>query len=131
MKDYKSLSQNDRRNCTVSAVSKSMNVSMEDAYRAMADQGRIHNCGAHMIQVRNAVRQLGGTRTDRYKRKIHIECKYGTLTTRNVAEWFSTGRYIMCTNDHAFACINGTIDDWSADRKSRVTKVWEITGEVR
>lgn len=130
-KDYKSLSQNDYRNCTVDAVSKAMDVSLEEAYRVMADNGRRHNCGAQMSIVGDAVRQLGGRVIDKYKRKLHIECKHGTLTTRNVAEWFSTGRYIMCTNDHAFACINGTIEDWSAHRKSRVIKVWEITGEVR
>jgi len=129
MKDYNKLCTSDTNNCTVMAISKALNVPVEEAYKALEAVGRKHGQGCYMPQVRRAVEALGGTVTIRLYERVALEKRVGTMTQNNVGEWFSTGRYIMSTARHAFACVHGTIDDWAANSKAHIDCIYEIHGE--
>ena len=128
-KDYRKLCTSDSRNCTVVAISKALAVPMEVAYEAMENAGRKHGDGAYMHTVKQAVESLGGEVISQLSKRIQLETRLNTkFTVRSIGEWFSTGRYIMATSDHAFAVLHGTVDDFTSDSKYHVHEVFEIIG---
>ena len=130
--DYAVICKSDNNNCTVQAISKALNVSMEEAYMAMEEQGRKHGSGAHMYQVKWAVEALGGAIQEIKAHVFHLERKHRhTMTVNNICEYLWEGRYIMATATHAYAMLHGTVDDWCADSKSQVHTIYKIVGGVR
>lgn len=130
--DYALLCKSDNNNCTVQAISKALNVSMEEAYMAMEEQGRKHGSGAYMYQVKWAVEALGGSIEEIKHCVLNLEIKHRhTMTVNNICEYLWEGRYIMSTLTHAYAMLHGTVDDWCADSKSQIHTVYKIVGGVR
>ena len=130
--DYAVLCKSDNNNCTVQAISKALNVSMEEAYMAMEEQGRKHGSGAQMYQVKWAVEALGGSIEEIKHCVLNLEIKHRhTMTVNNICEYLWEGRYIMATMTHAYAMLHGTVDDWCADTKSQIYTVYKIVGGVR
>lgn len=130
--DYAVLCKSDTNNCTVVAVSKALNVSMEEAYEALDKCGRRHGSGAYMSTVRDAIRLLGGNVISQQHKIRELECKLNkTVTVRSVGEWLSTGRYIMATATHAFPLLHGTVEDWCHDSKAQIHTTLKIVKGVR
>ena len=110
----------ERNDCTVIATAMLFSLSYNDAHKLLYDLGRKAHKGFNVDYIVSYYKH-------RCSNPQYIRQPNGSLyTVRSIPETLPVGKFMLLTVDHALACINGAIYDWSANRKHRILKVIEI-----
>ena len=117
----KGLAERDRRDCGVISISVLANVPYQDAYAACELAGRIKNHGMRIHQILDALSMLN-------KKYIMVEdfpFYPKGCTPRQFVKYYPTGKYLCTTRNHALAVIGGVVEDYSANGKRKILKVYK------
>ena len=126
---------NETNDCTVVATAAACGISYEEAHAACAKFGRKARKGMKRSQYLEAIKSLGFEVETVSMRDIiskypgnHKNLK--SITTHHPARfnnvWRDGGRYLLNSNGHVSACINGELHDWAVGRMKRVVSVYRI-----
>lgn len=112
----------DKRDCTIRALSVSAGIPYKYAHKIGTEAGRKKGKGFHPEKLlKYAKREYDIT----YKKK-----RYKSVTIQRFIRENPTGRYYVATNVHAFAIINGTIYDTEINRPlQRLEEVYLISNK--
>lgn len=142
--EYKSLRDDsadhgEMRDCSVIAVAAACGVTYQAAHAALKAAGRKDNRGATVLAIEAAVESLGFFLKPILP--IDIIAQYEgchgrvlkSITTHHphrknaVGRWWKNGRsYILITESHAAAVVDGVVHDWTSDRAFKVRIVFEV-----
>lgn len=126
---------NETNDCTVVATAAVCGISYEEAHAACAKFGRKARKGMRRAQYLEAIKSLGFEVEAMSLRDIiakypgtHKNLK--SITTHHPARfnnvWRDGGRYLLNSNGHVSACINGELHDWAVGRMKRVISVYRV-----
>lgn len=115
----KSKQYGENNDCSVIALAMVYDLTYEESHTICHKLGRRARGSFATIK---AVRQLG-----RHSSIIAPKQPNGSrYTVKTIASTVPVGKYLVWTSGHILACINGTIYDWTEDRKHRVKRYVEI-----
>lgn len=99
--------ESDRRCCTINALSVSAGIPFETAQQIGAKAGRKRNRGFFGKKLLPVAKRYGVTyRKLRFKR----------MTLQRFIRTYPTGKYYVETTSHAFAVIDGVVNDWRENK---------------
>lgn len=132
--------------CTVTAVSIITGIEFGTVHKMFEQAGRAKGKGFSLYRTIMILYELGWRCTKetepRTKRKVKVSSIYdgkqvtitkeGKYTTKTIGSvyGYKTGRYMGLISNkyesHVFAMINGTVHDWSSNRKYRVHTMYRF-----
>jgi hypothetical protein len=120
---YKELSERateyrERADCAVRALAVAADVPYAEAHAALAEAGRKRGRGTYHNTLVSAISALGREAT-----RVRPE---RPLTMKSVAEYYATGRYIICVRGHFAGLAHGEVHDWTAGSRRRVKFLYRI-----
>ena len=92
--------------CTVRALSKVFNISWDDAYDMLAEAGKKMGLMPEHKSVFSAVLRMNGF----YRENLPTFCPE-CYSVRDFTEHNPRGRYVLCTDNHVVAVVNGSYFD--------------------
>ena len=92
--------------CTVRALSRILNISWDDAYEILAESGKKMGLMMSNKAVFSAVLRMNGF----YRENLPTFCPECYSVKEFVAD-HPRGRYVLCTENHVVAVVNGTYFD--------------------
>lgn len=127
---------NETNDCTVVATAAVCGISYEEAHAICAKFGRKTRKGMRRVQYLEAIRSLGFEVEAVPVFKIiakypgnHKNLK--SITTHHPARfnnvWRDGSNYLLNSNGHVSACINGELHDWAVGRMKRVIYVYRVS----
>lgn len=128
MKQYKTgkeiyrigqLYYGDTGHCSVVAVAVSCNVGYGRALKEMSKQGRMLRTGANVLQIHDAIRELG---FDVVRHKLDVNGTVSTITRKLP----KLGTFIAYVRGHILTVRDGEVIDWSEGRRHRIISVYEV-----
>lgn len=125
-KQYQEIYQNSQlmnetNDCAVIALSLTCGIDYQEAHKIFKECGRKDRQGAFYGQIRNAFIKAGFHMNRLY------DVKAKTVTSLKKEKIFSpAGRYLVLTATHALAMHGNQVLDWTADRRHRVSSIYEI-----
>lgn len=137
---------NERKDCTVIAVSIACNVSYQVAHKALKVAGRRSRCGCKLSVTKKAIKALGyKIRQWSQKEMRAMMVSYGLSPSKTVrhitthhprqvsqteqvaAVWQEThNNMIFVTAKHMLAFKDHVVSDWSINKALYVQRIWEI-----
>jgi len=115
--------QGERNDCTVIATALSARMSYKEAHELIESLGRKPRKGFYTSVIINALDRRG-YKIKHYNPVQRNGCKF---TNKTIGKAFKRGYFICKNKGHAFALINGEVQDWSTNKAKRVIDVWQIT----
>jgi hypothetical protein len=111
----------ENRDCSVRALAIATGRAYAECHTAFAAAGRLPNVGTTVAASRFVHEILGLTYIETAK-------PWGYPTLSYFAETHPRGRFILHSNGHAFALVDGVVHDWSGGRGSRqrIKRAWEV-----
>lgn len=111
--------------CTVKALALAAKIPYIEAHTALSLRGRKYRRGCSTaVQVVQAASDLG------YKMEYIpnlIQPNGSRYTPKTIGRVLAKGRYIVRSQGHAFAVVNGNVLDWTNGRKHRILEAWKVT----
>ncbi len=115
---------NEYNHCTVIATAIAARMSYKEAHTLLSTAGRVNGRSFNMLKALTAIQQQG-FKCERVK---ELKQKTGSrYTQKSIGDKLKRGYYIVRTNEHAFAMVNGIVEDWSLGRKYHILDAWKIT----
>lgn len=115
--------QNETNDCTVIAMSIVCRTTYKDAHNTLKQLGRKNGNGARVSSVVVAMRDAGFKVIPVTKLKQKSGSQY---TAKTIGNKFKRGYYLCFSHDHAFAVVNGDVEDWTNNRKHHVKTAFKI-----
>ena len=131
MKQFKSLKEHpfrtsvmkERADCTVIATAIACRIPYPEAHEMVRMMGRPNRQGFYTNIIAESLPQFGYEAIE-LKR---IKQKNGSLyTPKTIGKKLKSGYYICQVNGHAFAVVNGVVEDWTDGRRHRIKRIWKI-----
>lgn len=129
----------ERSDCAVRSVALVCGVSYEEAHKALADAGRKDCDGTYFADTEKALKHFGfkvvRLSNEDIKNIIsqypgHHAHALKSITSYHPARfnsvWKNGKKYLMRTNSHILAIIDGTAHDWSAGSALRCSWLYEV-----
>ena len=124
---------NERNDCTVVATAIAFGVPYKVAHEALRRAGRKQGQGVYYFQSLHAIcfyltSITGKTYEIKEVDLEKIRAKKGSgVTGMTVASWLpKRGRFLCGSSGHVAAVRGGEMHDWSANRKTRITKILKV-----
>lgn len=121
----------DKGFCSVVAVATVTGLSFARAHKKMSKSGRKNRCGVNLMNIYEVIRNQGYNVDDVYNGF------YGRpLTLNKAAQMYDRGTYLLVTNKHITAIVDGDVNDHTnPDRtthrkktsKARVLQICKVT----
>jgi len=112
-------SEGDRRCCTINALSVSAGIPFEIAQQIGFMAGRKLNHGFHGTKLIPVARRYG---------VVARKLRFKRMTLQRFIKTYPVGKFYVENNRHAFAVINGVVNDWLENAAGCIlVKAWEIT----
>ena len=143
--------QNDKNCCTVVASSIAFDVPFPEMQEVFTKHGRKRNKGYYMDEIIYELGKKYGyeitlynlrkkythnlkTNTRKLKKCEYVNLKNdeilvqskSQLTASNFRNYLPAKNYIFGTRGHVLAVKNGAVQDWTENRKHRVTRIWTV-----
>jgi len=115
----------ERNDCSVMAVALICKVTYEQAHNFMKEAGRDHGEAATVQAILDVIKGEGFTVLKIQEPRQPNGYRY---TPKTVPRHFKNGRYLCTTRDHAFALIDGKVEDWAHNRRYYIKTMYRITG---
>lgn len=127
---------NETNDCSVKAVALVIGKPYDEVYKKFTEEGRKPRHGTHFSITHRVLDHFGFKEVRIDQRGIlsqypspHCKVLKG-LTSHHPARfnsvWKNGKKYLMRTNSHLLAIIDGTTHDWSANRALRCTTLYEV-----
>lgn len=113
----------ERNDCAVKAVAIATEVSYNTVHRVFANIGRRNGRGVSFVQLKRAIEQFTGSDV---KYKTILKPNGSRFTGKTIGQALPKGRYILIFRGHTAALVDGVIEDWTEDRKTRVLGYFEV-----
>ena len=142
----KAYKKHDNNFCSVIATALTMDLNYDLVHAKFAQNGRINGQGVPWYQIKKNVEQLAkkhGFKLTSYKAKFingvdwvwvdednNFLCK-SNLTVNNARDSLGRGTYILGIRKHALAYVNGSVKDWSKDKKCKIDAILKIEKKVK
>lgn len=115
--------QNAKNDCAVIAVSIICRTTYKNAFLACERNGRLPKRGMMTSNIIATIAMLG-FKLEPVKKLV--QPNGSRYTAKTVGSKLVRGYYLAITHDHAFAVVNGDVEDWTANRKNVVTAAYKI-----
>jgi hypothetical protein len=128
---------NERNDCSVRAFALACNVRYARAHELLKAAGRRDRKGAKVFMLQTAAKAAGIKIEDISIRQPKAQWlgghSYTNPTLVEVIQRYRDGRYIIITNRHAMALIDGTIHDsgQNSGARSRIKFIYKVTPEIK
>ena len=109
----------EKNDCSVKAIAILGNLPYKYAHEAMEREGRLRRDGASTTMILRAVRKL-----NIWCDKVELEGKTVRTLGRNLPK---KGRFLIFTDGHVLAAVDGEIVDWTSGRLHRIESVYKIS----
>ncbi len=120
--------------CSVRAIAIACNVPYDVAHAAMAAEGRKEGKGAYRLSICNAADKLGFDYAQKMTSSFHEQMKGQDAKCRNLTPFqirkyahLFQGSYLIFTDGHVFASVDGVVHDFNNGRKTHVIAVIKLT----
>lgn len=110
----------ERNDCTVIAFAMIYDMTYLESHSLLMRLGR-QVCRGFNAEI--ATRHFNLTRSMKVRPKQPNGSKY---TIKTITNTIPVGKYLIFTDGHILACIDGKIYDWTEDRKHRVTHYIQV-----
>jgi len=100
-------SKGDRRCCTINALSVSAGIPFDIAQQIGFKAGRKLNRGFHGKKLLPVAKRYGVT---------YRKLRFNRMTLQKFIRTYPTGKYYVETTSHAFAVIDGVVNDWRENK---------------
>ena len=115
--------------CAVRAIAMATGEEYAKVWASFRDHGRQPRRGSSVNQMRRVITDLGWHRDEIPGDEFRSR---GILTyislAGNLKKLRARGRYVLCTNDHAFAVVNRQVHDFGTflGQRKRIVMVWRV-----
>ncbi len=115
--------------CTVMATALACDMEYLDAHDICSELGR--RKGGRLNTVWKLIPRLKdlGYRVRAFDREELIQGNGSMYTMVSIVRKLGVGRYIVQVRGHVAAVVDGEVLDWTAGRRHRVLRIWEIGGK--
>jgi len=111
--------RNDRRSCTINALSNAAEIPFETAQQIGFMAGRKLNQGFLGTKLIPVAKRYG---------VVARKLRFKRMTLQRFIKTYPVGKFYVENNRHAFAVINGVVNDWLENAAGCIlVKAWEIT----
>ena len=117
-----SRAKGENNDCAVKAAAIAANIDYDTVHKAFAANGRRKGRGTYDHTFIAALSDLG----IEYEVSNPRKRDGGQYTCKTIGRALGKGRHIVFVRRHALAVVDGKVEDWSANRAKRVTRVWTI-----
>lgn len=128
---------NEHNDCAVVAVAAATGVQYDEVLRRFQENGRKDRQGTQRCITRRVVEELGWTVEEIYGYKFlhrypeHHRKHLQSVTTHHPDRfkriWKDGERYLLFSNGHVGAVVDGVNYDWTRGRAKRVWMIWKLT----
>jgi hypothetical protein len=115
---------NERNDCSVLAIAIAARMKYKDAHELCASAGRRTG---HRFHAMRAVNKLAAEGYCVESVGNLVQKNGSAYTPKTIGNKLKRGYYMCWIRGHVFAVVNGEVEDWTNNRKHRITKAVKIT----
>ena len=114
---------NESQDCAVGAIAIACGKDYTEVHTDLGILGRRHRKATRIDQIWNVASKYGEIKD--------VTAQYPYVRTAISAKRLPVEKsFIVLTTDHAFAVVEGEVQDWSNGRRLRVKRIWEVSNEA-
>lgn len=118
-----SIKAKERNDCTVIAVAIAARLTYLESYALLKLFGRPDRGGAHRETYKRALQWCGFRIEPVTNLTQPNSCAY---TPKSIHKRLPRGHYVCISSGHAFALVNGEINDWTNGRNHRIIEAFSV-----
>jgi hypothetical protein len=119
----------DKGCCAVVATAVAFDIDFKESQQYYDNAGRRRRTGTSILQINRVVDKLKlsqAVNVEQEKPTIYTNGK--TMTAGNCIKYLDDDcNYIALTSGHALGIREGKVEDWTAGRRHRITKLYKVT----